>query len=490
MPTRPEARYLRGEVVGASGESQGESLAPPRSLEPSIYPSVAAPETLPKPAYATSEPLPINLTAVIRLVDENSPLIRFAEARVRAAQARLDRAEVAWLPDILTGAVYNRFDGQTQNQRGEVLGVSRFNLFSSGGVTLRWDPAEVYYNLLIARRLAASEQQIAAQTTLDAQLEAVLAYQDLLQVYGQLAINADVLVKAETMLKYAEAAREAALSKTAADVNRARADVSLRRQERIDLMARVASASARLSRQLLLPPTISLYPTDADVVPIVLVPESRRLEELVSLGLANRPDLAAAREQVAAAQLAVRQAHVTPFVPRVFLEQQSGAFGGGVNEFFGNVSARTQLSTGLVWEFRNLGYGDIYLTRERRAELDAALARLVQVEARVGAEVVEAARVAAAKYDQLADARRTVAQANETYRKIRESSFNMIGPRGQYDALEPLTAIQQVNQAQQQYLSAIIDFNRAQFRLVAAMGYPLPWLEQPTAPPPSPSSRP
>jgi hypothetical protein len=66
-----------------------------------------------------------------------------------------------------------------------------------------------------------------------------------------------------------------------------------------------------------------------------------------------------------------------------------------------------------------------------------------------------------------------VTDGAELYRKLRETSFGLVGQRGQYDPLEPLLAIQQLNQARVQYLSAVIEFNRAQFRLFAALGYPV-----------------
>ena len=58
------------------------------------------------------------------------------------------------------------------------------------------------------------------------------------------------------------------------------------------------------------------------------------------------------------------------------------------------------------------------------------------------------------------------------YRKLLDTQFGMIGARPQYDALEPLTAIQMLNQARTQYLNQVIDFNRAQFRLFWALGQP------------------
>src|SRR5205814_4263948 len=113
--------------VAGSARAQDPAPASPPA-EPPAYPSLSPP-SLPRPAYAPTEPLPIDLPTVIRLVNENSPTIGFAQARVREAVARLERANVRWLPDLSFGTTYNRYDGQTQNQSGAVFGVSRSNLF-------------------------------------------------------------------------------------------------------------------------------------------------------------------------------------------------------------------------------------------------------------------------------------------------------------------------------------------------------------------------
>src|SRR5581483_5608173 len=101
-------------------------------------------------------------------------------------------AEVQWLPDLAAGLNYYRLDGQTQNQRGEIFGVSRSNLFAGGGPALRLDTADAVYDRLVAHRLTAAERFRAGSTTITAQLDAVLAYLDLVEVYGRLAVNAGI----------------------------------------------------------------------------------------------------------------------------------------------------------------------------------------------------------------------------------------------------------------------------------------------------------
>ena len=433
----------------------------------------APPSLFARPAYATLEPQLIDLPTVLRLVDQNSPVIGFARARVLAAQAREDRADVAWLPNLVVGVQYNRFDGQTQNQRGEVFGVSRGNLFAGGGPSLHIDTADAYFDRLILRRLSEAERRQAAQTRVDAQLEAVLAYLDLVQIYGQIAVNAATLTRGESMLKFAQNARAAQLSKTAADVNRAQTEVYLRMQERVELRGRAAVASARLARLLLLQPSVDLSPADAAIAPVVLIDSTCTLEGLIAIAYRTRSDLEAYRALTAAANERIAKARQGPLFPHVMVDQQTGGFGGGVNDKLGQFSSRSVLGVGVYWQVQNLGFGNAALTRERRAEFDQTLYRFSGAQAQVAAEVSESAKLAAAKYESLEVAQKAVAEATEMFRKLQESSFNMIGPRAQYDALEPLTAIQQLNQAQLGYLNAVLDFNRAQFRLFAALGYPV-----------------
>jgi hypothetical protein len=97
---------------------------------------------------------------------------------------------------------------------------------------------------------------------------------------------------------------------------------------------------------------------------------------------------------------------------------------------------------------------------------------LQEVQALVSSQVVEAAETAAARFGTLEPAQEAVRQAEEMYRKFRETSFGMVGPKAQFDALEPLTAIQALNAARVQYLQQVVEFNRAEFRLYAAIGQP------------------
>lgn len=466
-----------------SGWTPSENTPPHTALssppEPAVQ-QVAAeggvlpiPESVrPRPAYARLETLPIDLPTVVRLVDENNPGIGFARARIDEAQARLDLAELQWFPNLAGGIAYNRFDGQTQNQRGEVFGVSRANLFASGGVAAAVDTADAIYRPLIERRLLDAERLRTADVVIRTELEAVSTYLDLLQAYAHLDINGDTLQKAEAMLKAAQHAKEAKLDRTAGDVNRAQTEVLFRKTERVEIEGRIGVISGRLGRLLLLPANVRLSPAGARVVPVTLIDPQSTIDQLVAIAIDNRPDLASNRAAIAAAWERVRRQQYGPLLPKIIVANQTGSFGGGLNDDLQNFGARNVLSAQLFWELRNLGFGNRAETRERRANLDQANYQALETQARIAAEIVEAAQAAAARLEALELAAQAVKEATELYRISKDGLTNVIDAKNLFDALRPLQAIQFLNTARLNYLSNIIEYNRAQYRLYSALGYP------------------
>lgn len=440
------------------------SLAAPLGAQPAAQPTAVQP----------AEAYPIDLTTALRLADANNPTVGVARARVREAVANLDRVRVQWVPTLTMGPTFFYHGGIDQNRRGETFTVSRGYYTLGVGPTVRFDLSEALYLPLVARQGVRSAGALARATSNNVQLDVALAYLDLLEVHALLVINTDTLDRAEQVLKYAEAGVKSGISKTAADPNRAATEVNLRREERAVLKGRAAQASARLARLLLLEPTIELTPYEAAVVPLVLIPGDTTLEQLVRMGLRGRPEIVAARAGVAAANALVRQAKAAPLLPKVQADFIGGGLSGGRGSDFSPLQSQYNTGVALAWNLEAFGLGNAAQVRGRQAGYDAALFRLREVEAAVGAEVVEAAKSSGARYESLAPAQEAVRQALEMYRKLRQASFQLLGPKGQlqFDALEVLTAVQALNQARVQYLQQVVEFNRSQFRLYTAIGQP------------------
>ena len=423
-------------------------------------------------APPSDEAMPIDLPTALRLVDANSPTVALARDRVQEAYLRERDAELAWLPDLQAGTNYNRHDGRDQNSNGTIFEVSKQNLFVSGGATLDWDTAEILFGRLAAQRLTEAAQASARAVSSDVQLDVATAYLDLLQAYGEYAIDADALARAEEMLRNAESAEKAGLSKTTADINRARTEVDLRRERLFQLQAQTAVVSARLARLLLLRPTVILRPYDSQIVPVGLIPDLGKLDELVAIGLSTRPEVQQNRALIAAASTRWRQAQVGPLIPHLELAYRGGEFGGGVNSEMNDFGARSDGTAEAIWELHNFGAGDVIQSRIRRTQFDEANLNLADVQSRVAEEVTAAARTAQADQRSLDVAQEAVVQALETWRRLREASFGLAGAEHQYDPLQPLIALRDLADARTRYLSAVIDYNRSQFRLYWAMGQP------------------
>jgi outer membrane protein TolC len=416
--------------------------------------------------------LPIDLATALRLVNASNPTIALARERVAEAVARVDQANILWLPNLVSGPAYLRHDGRIQNSTGLVFPTSKSNIYAGGGAVFRFETADALFAPLIARRLASAVQAASQITTNNVQLDVAQAYLDLLQVHGLLAVNADVLARVREMQYRAEVAEEAGKSKTTADANRARTEVQLRLQERIALNGQARIISARLARLLLLRPTVGLVPADPAVVPVTLVNEEGPVDELVAQGLMTRPELAESRAIVAANLARWRQARLAPLLPRVEVSYTAGLFGGGINDFVGTFGLRSDGTAQMVWELHNLGFGDRARARERRAQYNEANFHVVEVQARVAEEVTSAAELARARREALDAGQEAVRQATEMWRRLDEASFGMIGRRKELDALEALVAAQALAQARALYLNEVIDYNRAQFQLFVAMGQP------------------
>jgi outer membrane protein TolC len=460
----------------------------PSAPEIPAAPKKPSPEILPTPQKDTSsapscfdakevfrpdvEVMPIDLPTALRLADASNPAIALARQRVEEAYARLQQAQLLWVPDLVANPGYLRHDGEIQNSTGVVFNTNKSSAFAVGGASLVVDSGNALFGPLIARRLVDAQAAASRAVNNNIQLDVALAYLDLLQQYAQLAVNADLLARDQEIFRRARQADAAELSKTGADLNRAHTELLLRKQDRIAIAGQVRLASSRLARLLLLRPSVALVPAEPSVVPITLVAEDSSIDQLVSVGLQTRPELAESRALVAASVARLRQAEWGPLLPSLDVAYTSGVFGGGINSDMSNFHARGDGTAEAVWTLRNFGLGNLALNRERRAQVGEANAHVLEVQAQVGDEVNEAAQVARARREVLNLAQETIQQAVEVYRKLDVISFGMTGVDKTIDTVQPLLAVQALAQARTNYLAAVIDYNRAQFQLYTAMGRP------------------
>jgi outer membrane protein TolC len=464
--------------LGTTVSSPPATQAKPATVLPPPL-AVAAAE----PLRDESTPYPIDLVTALRLADSSNPTIAVAEARVREAYALWRQARVLWLPNLETGPAYLRHDGLVQNAAGLVFPTSKWNFFEGGGAALSVETSDALFAPLVARRLL-NAQTAAAQATRNAiQLQAALAYLDLLRAQGNLAVNTQTLANAREMLRLAEAAEKSGFGATPADANRGRVEVEFRKQERLRLQSQTAVASARLTQLLLLDPTVQLQPIEPAVVPLTLIADNTSLGELVATGIANRPEVAESQSLAGASEARWRQARIAPLLPRLEVDYLAGNFSGGLDSSTMRSGGRGDGLAQAVWTLHNLGAGDVARARATRARLEETEFHIREVTAQVATDVTTAANTLTARQRSLESARKSVQQAEEMWRRLLRWTFEVaFRGVGRYQAVELLLAEQALNQSQTTYLLEMIEYNQAQFELYWALGQP-PLNALPGAPP-------
>jgi outer membrane protein TolC len=435
--------------------------------------------------------MPIDLPNALRLADAANPTVQLARARVEEAYVRVQEARAAWLPNLWLGGnptslaflpMFYHHDGNLQNAAGVVFPVTKNNFFLPAGAGMNFQVADALFGPRIARDVNRAAAAHARAVTNDVQLDVCLAYLDLLRAYGAMAINAEQLGKAEQMLRSAENAVRARLGEPA-DVSRARTEVDVIKQQRVDLEVRAAEASARLAQLLMLDATLDLRPFDALVLPITLVGPVERLDEYVAVALLNRPEMAEFRALVDAALERWRQARWRPLLPTLQVAYYAGLFNGSTSAqaaipngipptAVNNFSGREDVLGQAVWQLDNLGFGTALAIKAQRVQRDEANFALLEVQARVGAEVSVAAKTALARERTLAVAQDAVREAELLWRRLEAASFGIASERGRFRPLEPLLAERALAEARLHYLDEVIGYDQAQFRLYWAMGQP------------------
>jgi outer membrane protein TolC len=437
-------------------------------------------------------PLPINLPTALALAHASALDIRIAEERIRIAAALLEQAQVLWLPTVTIGGDYNRHDGRNQDTTGKVFNNSR----SSGmlGVGTGIGPAAIlnvsdaiFAPLVTRQRLQAREadRQTAANDTLTAVTD---AYFNVQQARGELAGAIEATRRTEDLVRRI---RELA-PKVVPDLELYRAEAELARRQQAELLARERwrTSGAELARILRLDAAAQVEPEEPPQLRVLLFTLDKPVDDLIPIGLTNRPELASQQAEVQATLALLKQERLRPLIPSVLLRGYStpvtgtlgaGYFGGGENNNLTNGGLRGDVDVQVLWQLDNLGFGNRARVHQREAESQAAILDLFRLQDRVAAEIVQAyaqAQLAGQRVDAAErgiQAARTSAEKNLLALKETpgaEKAGLLVRPQ------EAVAAVQALAQAYADYYGAVADANRAQYRLYRALGQPAQCLVQ------------
>ena len=406
----------------------------------------------------------LDLAQALAIGGANSLQVALARQELAEAHARLDQAEVLWLPNLWAGVGYDKHEGALQETEGNILQVSRNSGFVGGGILASFELADAMLEPRSARHGVDAASAGVTSSVNDALLAIALAYNDLLGAQAGLTLARENVSLAEELVELAEAFSRSGQG-LEADAARARNELAHRRRLAVAREQSIETQSARLATLLRLDPRHPLRAGEPRLVPFALMREDVDLDGLVGLAMEARPEIRSLTAVVMAEEASERQEGLRPFLPRLLLGLRGGGLGGGTGSDFEQLGDEGELTAALIWGVRNLGFGESAVRRREAARTRRAMVRLEMARDSVAEEVTVA-------WLQAREGRRQVELAVVNVAESLDSlDLNMRRIRGAEGLpIEALQAIQAAATARDAYLDAVGGFNRSQFLLLRAVG--------------------
>lgn len=428
----------------------------------------------------------IDLATAFAKASTDNPTIALAIEAIRTAEAERLAANAMMFPTVRVGADFDCHRGELLSARGIIRDVNRQSAFAGAGtlavgqgtvaipgVRILADLADAWFEPRIARQNVTEIQSNPIATNNTILLDVAVSYFALLGAEARLQA---LLATRDELQKLAKQTTD--FSNTGqgkqADADRSQSEFQLIQVQVEAAQEQISVAAAELARLLHQDPSVRLRAIEPLAI-MQLVPLNEPLDQLIQRAISARAEVRAKAAAIAAAAARTRQETVRPFVPVLSLGYSAGVFGGGsnlVDTNFGHFSGRGDFDAMAFWSLDNLGIGNLAVQRRRRAEFRRAQSEQVMTIDQIRREVADAYAIATARQHELEAARRGLASAERGYRTDAERSRNLEGL-----PIELLNSIDLLAAARLDVIRTIVEFDQAQFRLFAGLGYP------PSAPP-------
>lgn len=433
---------------------------------PEPFPWSAEPvEYHPPPAVAEKAAIrdgrfPIDLPTVLRLAGAQNLYLAFVRESVQEAYAYTKIAEEQFWPTISPMYRFTRHEGLTQSTPGAIVDVDKQKTFVGVRAVLDWEIGRAIYDVL-----SAGQRYEGSKSRFEAAEEAVLldaaeTYYDLVMEHLRARVSEESAGVSEKLATELTAAVEVGRG-FQGDVLRARVRHTGSRLAVLRARESIRLTSIRLASLLHLAPGIELYPVEAVPRPLELVPPETPDGDLIAEAMENRPELRAAKAELAASEHAESGATWAPLIPNLQIDAAPGRLDHTLSDLEESsdyvVTLGWKIGPGGLFDF---GRSDLASSRVRQARI-----RLAQVRQRITDEVLASTTQLRARGEQRELAGQAVKDAEEALRLNQERQRRNIGL-----PLEVLEAEEALTRARLDYYRAVVEVNQAQLRAYAATG--------------------
>lgn len=448
------------------------------------------------PLEATDHPLPISLASALQLSDARPLIVAAAQAGAWVAEAQLQRAKVIWVPQLDIGCIYYRHDGFGPDFNrgvnhpgfgfpggGGPLNQNLNYYYGYGSIYQVVNVSDAIFQPLAARQVLDSRRQDIQAAKNDSLLATANAYFDVHQARGQYAGTLDVVDRGNKLVD-----RIAHLSEDLVptiEVDRAKRMLANIEQKAASAREAWRVSSANLTQVLRLDPSAIVDPVEHDHMQITLIDPARPLDELIDIGLSNRPEIASQKSMVQAAEVRVRREKNRPLLPLVLITgfqtpgnmiSQFGFFGTGFDRNMNLWSLRNDVSLQLVWQLEGLGFGNLARIKRQRGEESEEIVKLFKKQDDVAQEINAAQAKVQLAAVRVLQADRSLREAIVTY----EGNYEGLAQTTRFENVlfqvyrpqEAVKALERLMESYDQYFLTVAEYNKAQFELYHAVGYP------------------
>jgi outer membrane protein TolC len=407
----------------------------------------------------------IDLPTALRLAGAQNLDVQIARERLREADANRSSALEQFFPWLAPGVQYHRRDGLAQAVPAGTISSADFQSYSPGGTfAAQLVLGDAIYAALASKQLLRAADQAWQAQREDATLNAASGYFDLAK---ELALAESVGEAVRTSRDYQQQLHQAVAAGIAFKGDELRVQTQTERYQTGQRQARERQrvAAANLAQVLHLDASIELQPRDAGLNPVLLIQTNTPLDSLVQQAIQSRPELKEAAALASASRANRNAAVYGPLIPALGAQAFLGGLGGGPDHGPSTFGAAEDYLVSLNWRIGPGGLFDVGRVQAAKARLAVAELNNAKLKDAVVFQVVSNLTRVQSLSDQIELARRSLTSASETLRLTRERKQFGVGA-----VLEDIQAQQELTQARSDYITALAEFNKAQYGLSKAVG--------------------
>ena len=407
----------------------------------------------------------IDLPTTLRLAGARNLDVQIARERVNEAQANRQSAVEQFFPWIAPGVTYHRRDGVAQAVPSGVISDAHFQSYSPGvALTAQVNLGDAIYSTLAAKQLVKVSEQAMAGERLVICASAAQTFFELAKAKALIETRREAIKVSGDYQRQLHDAVSAGVA-FRGDELRVQSQTEHFQLELEQATAQRRLAGVELAQILHLDPAIELFPTDEALVPVSLFPTNKSLDSFVREALTTRPELKQSMASMAALQASKKGVVYGPLIPSLGAQAFGGGLGGGPDSGPSHFAAEGDYNLGISWRLGPGGLLDPARMKASNARLAAAQLGDAKVKDLVTAEVVSAVVRMESIFSQIHIAERNLATATEAMRLTRERKAFGVGV-----VLEDIDAQQALTRARSDYVSAVAEYDKAQFELGRAVG--------------------